>query len=118
MRRELVPMSRTRMIRFAAFVLIMQGAACVCFSQTVIGTGTYKGANPGWDRGMQTTMHCGNDPESWVRGSATLNKQSGELSLIVQLETDSIIAGPKGRVVITIRDSAQKPIYIVTSDEV
>ena len=96
----------------------MQATACVCFSQTISGTGTYKGADPGWDRGMQTTMHCGNDPESWVRGSATLNKQSGVLSLTVQLETDSILAGPKGRVVITIRDSVQKPIYIVTSDEV
>ena len=102
----------------AVFVLIVATAACVGQSQSISGTGTYKGAGPGWDRGMQTTMHCGNNPESWVRGSATLDKQSGALSIKVELETDSISAGPKGRVVITVRDSQQKPIYVVTSDEV
>lgn len=58
--------------------------------QVINGTGSYKGATPGWDRGMQTTMHCGNNPESWVRGSASLDKASGVLSVTVQLETDSV----------------------------
>lgn len=107
-----------RAMFLAASVLILGFAACACLGQTISGTGTYKGAGPGWDRGKQTTMHCGNNPESWVRGSATLNKQSGALAITVELETDSISAGPKGRVVITLRDAQQKPIYMVTSDEV
>lgn len=111
-------MRRNGLMSCAASLLILEAAACVGLSETINGTGTYKGAAPGWDRGMQTTMHCGNDPESWVRGSASLDKLSGVLSITVQLETDSILAGPKGHVVITIRDSQQKPIYVVTSDEV
>lgn len=87
-------------------------------SQTITGTGSYKGAGPGWDRGMQTTMHCGSSPESWVRGSATLDKTSGLLSVTVQLETDSVFAGPKGRVTIAIRDARGQPAYTLTSDEI
>jgi V8-like Glu-specific endopeptidase len=86
--------------------------------QVINGTGSYKGAALGWDRGMQTTMHCGNNPESWVRGSASLDKASGVLSVTVQLETDSVFAGPKGRITVTIRNSDGKTIYTVLSDEI
>ena len=87
-------------------------------AQIVNGTGSYKGAAPGWDRGMETTMHCGNNPESWVRGSATLDKNSGVLSMTVELETDSISAGPKGRVTASVSDPAHNLLYRVTSDEI
>lgn len=86
--------------------------------QVVNATGSYKGAAPGWDRGMESTMHCGNNPESWVRGSATLDKQSGALSMVVQLETDSVLAGPKGRVIASIRDAGGNLLYRATSDEI
>lgn len=87
-------------------------------AQMLHGTGSYKGAAPGWDRGMETTMHCGNNPESWVRGSATLDKESGILSMMVELETDSVLAGPKGRVTASISDAAHNLLYRVTSDEI
>jgi hypothetical protein len=51
------------------------------FEKQVIGSGPYKAKSGGWDRGMQTTMYCGNGPESWVRGNATLDTASGALSL-------------------------------------
>ena len=87
-------------------------------AQLIHGTGSYKGAAPGWDRSMETTMHCGNNPESWVRGSAALDKESGILSMTIQLETDSVLAGPKGRVVASISDSAGRLLYRATSDEI
>lgn len=87
-------------------------------AQIIHGTGSYKGAAPGWDRGLESTMHCGNNPESWVRGSATLNKDSGILSITVQLETDSVLAGPKGRLSIEVRDVAGKQVYRAVTDEI
>src|SRR5256885_9439795 len=92
--------------RFLFFV-VLAVAFFICsfstFGQTVSATGSSEGAAPGWDRGMESTMHCGNNPESWVRGSAMLDKQSGVLSIVVQLETDSVLAGPKGSVIASIR---------------
>jgi Trypsin len=91
---------------------------CPLVGQVINGTGSYKGAGPGWDREMQTTMHCGNNPESWVRGSASLDKMSGILSMTVQLETDSVLAGPRGRVTVVIRNAEGKSLYVVSSDEI
>lgn len=87
-------------------------------AQVLHGTGSYRGAAPGWDRGMETTMHCGNNPESWVRGSATLDKESGILLMMVELETDSTLAGPKGRVTASISDEDHNLLYRVTSEEI
>jgi hypothetical protein len=86
--------------------------------QVVHGTGSYKGAGPGWDRGMESTMHCGNNPESWVRGSAQLDKGTGILTVTIELETDSVLAGPKGRLSTVLRDNLGQLIYRATSDEV
>lgn len=84
----------------------------------ITGTGPYKATSPGFDRGMQTTTYCGNNPESWIRGSATLDTNSGIISMTVQLETDSTTAGPKGRVVATVRDATGKTLATATSDEI
>lgn len=73
-------------------------------SQILAGTGGYSGT-PGFDRGYQTTMHCGNWPESWLRGSAFLDKSTGVLTIHVGLETDAIFAGPKGQIVVYITDA-------------
>jgi hypothetical protein len=78
-------------------------------------SGSYKATHPGWDRGMQSTMHCGNNPESWVRASASLIGNS--LHIQLQLETDSVDAGPKGRAIVTLRDANGKQIATATTSE-
>jgi hypothetical protein len=86
--------------------------------QVLTGSGSYKNAGPGWDRGMETTVHCGNNPESWVRGTAKLDKETKVLSVTIQLETDSVLAGPKGRVTVVVRSSEGQTVFTVASDEV
>lgn len=81
------------------------------------GTGPYHG-NPGFDRGMQTTMYCGNDPESWVRGSASLDTDSGIITVTVNLETDSTEGGPKGKVQVTVKDAAGNTLATISTPEV
>src|ERR1700727_539394 len=108
-------MTRTSLLPSLALLMVFL-AGLSAQGQVLNGTGSYKGAAPGWDRGMQTTMHCGNSPESWVRGSASLDKGSGLLSLTGQLETDSVFAGPKGRVTVAIRNAEGKTIYTVATD--
>lgn len=82
--------------------------------------GSYKHTSPvgQWSRGMPTTMYCGNSPESWVRGNVTLDPSSGLLSMTVQLETDSVSAGPKGKVTAALKDSGGKTLVTATSDEI
>jgi hypothetical protein len=63
-------------------------------------------------------MHCGNNPESWVRGSASLDKDSGTLSLSIQLETDSTTAGPKGKLFVWVRDAKGTNLATANSDEI
>lgn len=112
-------LKRWEMCRNIVLVLLLGTISSISVAEQVLhGTGSYKGASPGWDRGMETTMHCGNNPDSWVRGSAALNKESGILSITVELETDSVIAGPKGRVTTSIADLAHNIVYRVTSDEI
>jgi hypothetical protein len=84
---------------------------------SLAATGEYHGP-PGFDRGMQTTQHCGNNPESWVRGSATLDTASGRLGVDLQLETDSTAAGPKGKLSVEIRGDGGRVIARVESTEV
>ncbi|BCN13370.1 hypothetical protein RPSD_52550 (plasmid) [Ralstonia solanacearum] len=79
--------------------------------------GPYSGP-PGFGRGMNTTMHCSNDPESWIRGSATLDKSTGSISLTVQLETDSVRAGPKGHLTVTIKDANGVALATASSGDV
>ena len=81
-------------------------------------TGSYKNAGAGWDRGMATTMHCGNSPESWVRGNASLDPSAGVLIMTVQLETDATNAGPKGKVMALLKDVNGKTLATATTDEI
>ncbi|MGF6440104.1 hypothetical protein [Paraburkholderia youngii] len=81
------------------------------------GKGPYNGP-PGFDRGMNTTMHCGNNPESWVRGSTTLDPSTGAVAMTVQLETDSTRAGPKGILSVTVKDSQGNALATLKSNEV
>lgn len=83
----------------------------------ITGSGPYQGPG-GFDRGMQSTMYCGNDPESWVRASATLDTSSGAISLTIQLETDSDLAGPKGKATVSVRDADGATLATAVSDEI
>lgn len=84
------------------------------------GQGPYEpvGTAPGFDRSMYATQHCGNSPESWVRGSASLDRRSGALTITVQLETDSIWAGPKGHAIFNIRDAQGQVLAVATTDDI
>lgn len=68
--------------------------------------------------GMQSVMYCGNSPESYVRGSATVDTASGSVAVAIQLETDSVAAGPKGRVVVTVKNRLGASIATIQSEEV
>jgi hypothetical protein len=89
-------------------------------AQQISVTGSYKHNSPvgQWGRGMATTMYCGNSPESWVRGNATLDPSSGLLSLTVQLETDSASGGPKGYVTAVLKDGAGRRLATAKSEEI
>jgi len=93
--------------------------SAVIFAQAIKVTGAQKYNTPGqdWSRGMPTTMYCGNSPESWVRGNATLDPSSGLLSITVQLETDATHAGPKGKIAAALRDSTGKTVATATTEE-
>lgn len=86
-------------------------------TSTIKATGSYQGP-PGFDRGMATTIYCGNSPESWVRASASLDRGSGILFVTIQLETDATNAGPKGVVTAVFYDSDGKAIANATTDEI
>jgi len=100
--------------------LPIQVLAARAGAQQVSVTGSYKHNSPVgmWSRGMPTTMYCGNSPESWVRGNATLDPSSGLLSLTVQLETDSTSAGPKGYVTAALKDAAGRTLATAKSDAI
>jgi hypothetical protein len=84
-------------------------------SPLILGWGTYAaphdGRHDGQDHGLQTATYCGANPESWVRGSAALNPETGWLSLTLELETDSPQAGPKGKLDITLSKGCSHPVH-------
>src|SRR3954471_8659689 len=66
-------------------------------AQVIQETGPYN-APGGFNCRFQSAQHCGNNPKSWIRGSASLNRGSRVLNVQVQSETASVTAGPKGKV--------------------
>src|ERR1700727_1491233 len=94
-------MTRTSLLPSLALLMVFL-AGLSAQGQVLNGTGSYKGAAPGWDRGMQTTMHCGNSPESWGGGWATVAIRNAEGKTIYTVATDEIGIGgkPPGNVVI------------------
>jgi hypothetical protein len=105
---------------FFALIVFMTAIFGKVAAQDVPVTGSYKHNSPvgTWSRGMKTTMYCGNDPESWVRGDASFDRSSGILSMTVQLETDATHAGPKGVVTAYLKDAAGKTIATATTSEI
>lgn len=86
-------------------------------AQEISATGPYMGP-PGFGHDMATTMYCGNNPESWIRASAKLDKKTSKLVLSLQLETDSTIAGPKGRASVVFRDATGNELASMVTGEV
>lgn len=86
-------------------------------AQVLSGVGGYSGA-PGFSRGFQATMYCGNWPESWLRGSAFLDRRTGILTMHIGLETDATHAGPKGQILAFITDAYGNLLARVASSEV
>jgi hypothetical protein len=108
---------KTQQMKKYFFMIAMIFIATISYGQLkgVKLKGTYNGA---FQRGMQATDYCGNDPESWVRGSAFLDKKTGLLKVQVQLETDDLRAGPKGIVHVFIFDKNNKQIAAVKTAEI
>lgn len=57
------------------------------------------------DRGFCSTMYCGNSPETWVRGQADFDRRSGQVTMTLELETDSTTQGPKGLIHVDVLDA-------------
>ena len=87
------------------------------YAASINDTGPYQAHVPGFDRGMQSTMYCGYKPASWVRGSAVLDTNSGDIRITIQVETDSTAAGPKGVVEVKIRDAQGKNLATAGTEE-
>jgi hypothetical protein len=109
-----------RIVHIVLAVVVVAAPLAAATAQDIKVTGSYKHNSPPgqWSRGMPTTMYCGNKPESWVRGNATLDPSSGILSMTIQLETDSTSAGPKGRVSAALKAVDGKTLATATSDEI
>ena len=100
------------------FILAISLSVTISFGQTLTGVGgagKYKGP---FERGYQSTDYCGNSPESWVRGSAFLDKRTGLLTMKINLETDATHAGPKGQVLVYVYDADGNKLAQVASAEI
>jgi hypothetical protein len=74
-------------------------------------------ATGAWARGYSAVKHS-KDPEGWLRGSASLDTETGELAMKLQLETDSTASGPRGFLTVHLRDESNKVIGSVTTGTV
>jgi hypothetical protein len=103
-------MSSSRLAILLVFCCLSAGAQER--TPPILGWGTYlaphDGRHDGQDHGLQAATYCGANPESWVRGSAALSL--GWLSLTLELQTDSPLAGPKGRLSITLSKGCLHPV--------
>jgi hypothetical protein len=98
------------------FVLFACDLASWALADAVSADHDYLGP-PGFDRGYQVTLYCGNKPESWLRASATLDQQTGRLSVQFNLETDSTAKGPKGYIVVNGYDAKGKLLFTSKTNE-
>jgi hypothetical protein len=63
-------------------------------------------------RGHSAVVHV-TDPEGWVRGRASLVTDTGDLTMVFGLETDSVAFGVRGRIKVRIFDSRSVEIAVV-----
>jgi hypothetical protein len=80
--------------------------------------GPYRGP---FERGLCSTEHCNESssgPESWVRGRADLDPVTGQVALLLQLETDAVDAGPKGTMQVIFKNAQGATLGTINSKEV
>lgn len=62
-------------------------------------------SNHPFARGHSAVFHV-TDPEGWVRGRASLVTDTGDLTMVLGLETDSVAAGVRGRLKVRLFDNS------------
>ena len=87
------------------FAFLIAGALQLASAQTVACQ-----PRPESQANYMCAMWQSTDPESWIRGSASLDKRTGLVALKVQLEADSKAAGPKGKMEVILRDAQDKQL--------
>ncbi len=105
-------------LKLITTIALLVFATSNTFSQVNV-SGQNQGHPRHWvTNGMPSTVYCGSKPESWVRGNASLNANTGIVTVTLQLETDAVNAGPEGQVTVYLRDNNGKDIAKVMSDKV
>ncbi|MCM2358298.1 MAG: serine protease [Geobacteraceae bacterium] len=56
-------------------------------------------------RGQCAVLHS-TDPEGWLRGTASIVRETGQVDLQFQIETDSIASAPKGKMTVELHDKS------------
>jgi hypothetical protein len=69
-----------------------------------------------WSRGHCSYVHSRN-PEGWVRGSASVARDTGIVTMKLQLETDSTTHGPCGRMSVILRDTSGADLATLKVEE-
>ena len=72
-------------------------------------------SNHPFARGHSAVFHV-TDPEGWVRGRASLVTDTGELTMVLGLETDSVLEGVRGRMKVRLYDSSNVEIAVIRMD--
>jgi hypothetical protein len=94
-------------------------AACVAFSSRTASAEvlTCQPSGAPFARGFCALLHS-SDPEGWIRASAELDKSTGSVSLKTQVETDSVLAGPRGTASVSFLDSrgAERAVARINGD--
>ena len=111
-------MQRQLMLSTVALLVVFL-CALSAFAQLINGTGSLTRV-PGQDGIVACRLRCivGTILRAGSVVQGALDTRSGVLSVIVQLETDSYLAGPKGRVTVTIKDTGGKSLTSISSDEI
>jgi hypothetical protein len=73
-------------------------------------------SNHPFARGHSSVFHV-TDPEGWVRGRASLDTGTGDLTMVLGLETDSVTEGVKGRLKVRRFDSSGIEIAVIKMNQ-
>lgn len=67
-------------------------------------------------RGHSAVFHV-TDPEGWVRGRASLVTNTGELTMVLGLETDSVAFGVRGTLKVRLFDDRSVEIAVIKMNQ-
>jgi hypothetical protein len=97
-----------RLLRSVCMAALLSPASGSAFANSV----TCRKSEDPRGNGYCAVLHSRN-PESWVRGSATLDTGTGVVSMALQLETDSATAGPCGRMLAILRGETDSDLAVL-----